>query len=70
MNEIESLTVFTGKDAFPISLGSYDVVKDESLEYENSLETIINFYKDGKIVRTMINPRCDIHYKSKEVIDE
>ena len=63
MKEIESLVVFTGKDAFPIDLSSYTKVVDNSIEYESELHLIISFYKGDEIVRSLWNPSCDIRYK-------
>jgi hypothetical protein len=63
MKLIESLTIFTGKDAFPIDLTSYDEVRDETQEYEDHTEFTIGFIKNGKIVRRMWDPTCDIRYK-------
>lgn len=65
MKQIESITVFTGQDVFIPCLTDYDKVIDNSLEYEDSFSLLIDFYKDEKIVRRMINVPCDITYKTE-----
>ena len=65
MKLIEGLTVFSGKDAFPIDLTIYDEVRDETEEFPDHTEFTIGFLKDGKIVRRMWNPSCDIRYKGE-----
>ena len=62
MRTIKALTVFSGKDAYPIDLKDYDEVRDEMQTYEDHSEFTIGFLKDGKIVRRLWNPSCDITY--------
>lgn len=62
MRTIKALTVFSGKDAFPIKLSDYDEVRDECQEFEDHSEFTIGFVKDGKVVRRLWNPSCDITY--------
>ena len=68
MKEIEHLTVFSGKDAFPQKIDDYDKVVDNSVEYESALHLKIDFYKSGKVVRTLWNPSCDIRYKEAQQV--
>ena len=62
--EIENLTIVTNKEVFSIDLSNYDKIVEESIEREDSsIDLIIDFYKDGKVVRSMYNIPCDITYK-------
>jgi hypothetical protein len=63
MREIEAISVFTGKDVFSLDLTDYEKILDETIEYENSIDLRICFYKDNKVVRELWNPSCDIRYK-------
>ncbi len=62
MKLINTITVFTGKDAFPLDLSNYDEIRDESQEFPDHTEFTIAFYKDGKVIRRLWNPSCDITY--------
>ena len=66
MLQIRKLVVFTGKDACDIDLSVYDKVTDNSIEYDDSIHMIINFYKDDKLVRQMWEPKCDITYETDD----
>jgi len=63
MKSVESLTVFTGQEAVPVDLTAYDKVEEVCMEYESLINVVINFYKNGNIVRSMWNPSCDVGYK-------
>jgi hypothetical protein len=63
MRIVESLTVFSGKDAFLIDLTEYDEVRDETQEFPDHTEFTIGFVKNGHVVRRLWNPSCDIRYK-------
>jgi hypothetical protein len=63
MRNIKYLTIFTGKDAFPCDLTPYDAVVDNTIEFEDSVDFLIDFHKDGKLVRRLVNASCDIRYE-------
>jgi hypothetical protein len=63
MRNIKSLTIFTGQDAFPCDLSEYSAVVDNTIEFEESVDFLIDFHKDGKLVRRLVNVRCDIQYE-------
>jgi hypothetical protein len=46
-----------------VDIRAYDVVQDLSQEYEDHTETHIAFFKDGNVVRRVVDCPCDITYK-------
>jgi hypothetical protein len=66
MRKIRSIMLFTGNDAWWVNLSEYDEVVDETQEFEDHTEVSIAFMKNGKVVRRLWNPSCDIFYKDDE----
>jgi hypothetical protein len=66
MRLIDSVTVEFGSSHFTLNLGDYDEIRDETQEFEDHSEFTIACLKDGKVVRRLWNPRCDITYKGCE----
>jgi hypothetical protein len=62
MKKIALLTIFTGQQSYGIDLSNYDEVLDETEEFPDHTEFSIGFFKEGKCVRRMIKPSCDITY--------
>ena len=62
MRKIERVTVFTGNDSYTIGLSNYHEIRDETIEFEDHTEFSIACLWNGKVVRRLWNPSCDISY--------
>lgn len=63
MKVLTALTVFTGKDAFPYNMSHYEKVVDASMEFPDHIEFVIDFYANGRVVKRLINPSCEMSYE-------
>ncbi len=60
IRQVKTLTIFSGKDAFPIDLTAYAFV--QAREYEDRVR--IDFFNhDSKIEKQIFNPSAEISYE-------